>query len=119
MQQNAFHYQKVDVSTASRGKLLLILIDHTLRELRRARTADKGWEGHLLRAYLGVVELDRSLDFTAHPRLAESLHHLYLHLLLLLGEALERGAPGEPCERAEGLLGRLRATWNQALQAAA
>lgn len=122
MDRYANAYRAVQARTAGPGELLLMLLDRTALEVRHARellqSRRPGVEVHLLKAHLGIVELDRTLNFEAGPELAASLHNLYLHLLWRLSEALESHDP-EPLVAAEGLLGALRETWREAFAAAA
>lgn len=109
-------YQSVQASTADRGGLLLLLFDKILSELNRAKHLGPGFEASLVKVQLGVMELDRTLNHQVLPELANSLHNLYLHVLLLVGDALtERTA--EPLERSIELLGSLRESFDHAARA--
>lgn len=111
-------YRTVQARTAGPGELLLLLLDKTMVEVRGARELRQqgkpGAEMHLLKAHLGIVELDRTLNFDAGPELAQSLHSLYMHMLYRLSEALE-GNGVEALQAVERLLGGLRDTWREAL----
>lgn len=93
MNNLAKKYRNVQHSTTDKGGVLLLLHDGILRELRKAQEAfseAQGGELSLLKAQMGVVELDRTLNFEAGPELADSLHNLYLHMLWVMSEALEK-----------------------------
>lgn len=113
-------YQSVQHETTDRGGILVLLYDGIIREIRRAKMAIRGNKSsasHLLKAQMGVVELDRTLNYNAGPELAESLHQLYLHMLWTLSEVLA-DEQAEPLERVEKLLKELRDAWSQAAVAA-
>ncbi|MEW6278718.1 MAG: flagellar protein FliS [Candidatus Eremiobacterota bacterium] len=115
-------YRSVQATTANPGQLLMLLLDGTLRETQKARQAflegPSGGETCLMKACLGVSELDRTLNHGPLPELAEALHRLYLHLLTLLGDAMTARDP-EPLGRAERILAELRDTWREALSQSA
>ncbi len=117
MNSSLDRYRSVQTSTANPGQLLMMLIEGTLRETKRARTALESGEPpelHLLTAVQGVSELDRTLNYEPMPELADSLHKLYLHLLWRLSEALTH-REAEHLVQAEGLLVQLRDTWQEAI----
>ena len=132
-------YKRAQVATNDRLGVLLMIHDGILKELRRARlqlicktpaplrdpsrpyasekTNHSGAELPLLKAQSAIVELDRTLDFKAGPELADSLHNLYLHMILTLSDVLERSDIVE-LDRIIGLVERLRQTWSEAGTAA-
>ena len=117
MHHPAKSYQQVQHQTTDQGGVLLLLYDGIIREIRKARMSlneqnDSGALS-LLKAQLGVVELDRTLNFDADAKLAESLHQVYLHVLWVLSDVLEHKDPA-PLDGAERLLSNLRDAWNQA-----
>jgi len=112
-------YQKVQVETADRGKLLLMLYDGALRFLKSAgkalhRRDLEGANNSLLRAQDIVTELMASLDLEKGGELAETLFRLYDYIRTLLVEANIRKDVG-PLEQVEGMLTELRETWADAL----
>lgn len=112
-------YQSIQHETTDRGGILVLLYDGIIREIRRAKKAlaqAKSPSPHLLKAQLGIVELDRTLNFNANPELAESLHQVYLHALWTLSDALEKPTR-DPLTRIENLLLELRNAWNEAAAA--
>ena len=109
-------YQAVQHQTTDQGGILILLYDGTIREIRRARKAlnnGKSAAIHLLNANMGVVEMDRTLNFNAGPELAESLHQVYLHIIWKLSEALDDGKV-EHLAGPEKLLLELRQAWSEA-----
>lgn len=115
-------YRSVQATTCDPGQLLLLLHDKTLGEIQKAILLVQGPDPHavqvgqcLVKAHLGVMELDKTLNFTHLPELAESLHRLYLHLLLLLGEGMTEQRL-DSLERAHRILSDLRRTWEQAVR---
>ena len=123
MNRNLNQYRSIQATTCDRGSLLLLLFDKTITEVQRARLAmgvdiqDRAIDMALLKAHLGVVELDKTLNHKVMPELAESLHKIYLHILLLLGDSLSLRQV-EPLGRAERMLCELRETWREAAKAA-
>lgn len=119
--KKATAYKKAQVATSDKLGVLLMIHDGIIKELRRARlqlmSKSPGAELALLKAQSALVELDRTLDFEAGPDLAESLHNLYLHMLLTLADVLERADIAE-LDRVTGLVERLRQTWSEAGAAA-
>ena len=115
-------YQSVQAETCDRGGLLLLLFDKILSELHRARESLSepalvaSFEPAVMKVQLGVMELDRTLNHQVLPELASSLHNLYLHILLLVGDAMTE-RQSEPLERASRLLGELRESFGQAARA--
>lgn len=105
-------YRNIQANSCDPGSLLLLLYDKTMVEVQKTiQSLEKGDATHisLIKAHLGVMEMDKTLNFNVLPELAESLHNLYLHILLLLGEATV-----ESLSRALHLLRQLRETWEQA-----
>lgn len=115
-------YRSVQVSSCDPGQLLLLLHDKILSEVQKAVILLEDPDNEkdldqsrycLIKANLGVMELDRTLNFQALPELAESLHNLYLHMLLLLAEGMADGRI-ESLQRCHALLSQLRASWEEA-----
>ena len=105
-------YRNIQANSCDPGSLLLLLYDKTMVEIQKSiLLLEKGEaiHGSLIKAHLGVMEMDKTLNFNVLPDLAQSLHNLYLHVLLLLGEA-----DAESLTRALSILRQLRETWEQA-----
>lgn len=105
-------YRNIQANSCDPGSLLLLLYDKTMIEIQRAILSlekGEGVHGSLIKAHLGVMELDKTLNFNVLPELAQSLHNLYLHVLLLLGEQTT-----ESLTSAHNILRQLRETWEQA-----
>jgi flagellar protein FliS len=117
-------YQESQVLTASREQLLLLTYDGLLRFLARARRgmeAGDYYQKHfgISRAQGLIIELRRTLDFTAAPELAHNLARIYTYLLeqLTLADAEDDGAR---IEHVIELVTELRGAWlDLARQAAA
>lgn len=112
-------YQAIQHETTDQGGILVLLYDGIIRELRRAKKAiaqAKSSSMHVLKAQMGVVELDRTLNFDADKDLAEALHQIYLHSLWTLSEVLETPSL-EKLSRIESLLLELRDAWSEAVVA--
>jgi flagellar biosynthetic protein FliS len=114
-------YQNIQNATTDPRSLLVLVYDKILQQIdlgaEALRTSGtSGAHGKpLLKAHLGVLELDQTLNWRVLPDLAESLHKLYLHILLLLGDAYTKGDQ-QALARASHLLSELRGTWKEAVQ---
>lgn len=116
-------YAKVQANSCNSGNLLLLYYSKTRGEIQKAmilmessNEADRlAAQSCLVKAHLGVLELDKTLNFEALPALAEALHKLYLHILLLLGEGMTEGN-GASLQRAHAMLGELQDSWEQAVR---
>jgi len=111
-------YQKTQIETADKGKLLLMLYDGALRFLGHARKAllEKDLEGannYLVKVQDIVAELMSSLDLEA-GEIAVSLFRLYEYMHYLLVQANVKKDAG-PLDQVEGMLAELRDTWKEAL----
>ena len=120
MHSGVAQYRNVQAKTTDPRSLLVLLYDKILQQIvyaGAALTASASTSDHqqpLMKAQLGVLELDKTLNWHVLPELAESLHNLYMHILLKLGDAFSKGDL-EALRRAEALLGELRATWKEAI----
>lgn len=113
-------YRSVQATSCDPTQLLLLLYDKTTSEIQKAILLLQSYPVDtdqarycLVKAHLGVMELDKTLNFKVLPELAQSLHNLYLHVLLLLGEGISEFRV-DSLQRAHGLLSELRGTWDQA-----
>jgi flagellar protein FliS len=84
-QHGAKAYQKTSVATASKEKILLMLYEGCIRNLRRCKQAmeNKNWAEkgvQLGKAQDIINELSNSLNFEVGGDLAHQLEGLYLHL---------------------------------------
>jgi flagellar protein FliS len=75
-------YQNTDIETADRGKLVLMVYDHSIKWCKLAREAIR--EGRvqdrtkaLFRAQDGITELMCALDFEKGGDIAKNLYNLY------------------------------------------
>lgn len=111
-------YRNIQATTSEPKALLFLLYDKTLQQMLLARQSlESGSDVHrqpLLKAQLGVLELDRTLNWKVLPDLAEALHGLYMHILIQLTAAFSK-ADVSALRRAEELLGELRGTWKEAV----
>lgn len=113
--QRSARYQESQILTASREQLLLLTYDGVLRFLGRARRGLEQGNHHekhvgLTRAETLIIELRRTLDFSASPDLATSLTHIYTYLL----EELTRADVEDDASRIQhvmDLVGHLREAW--------
>ncbi len=96
--QAAGAYRERDVLTASPGRLVVMVFDHILVNLRRATTATAATTANsvvvrreaLSRARDGIVELLTTLDMDKGGELAVNLRALYGYLLTQLMEEAQR-----------------------------
>lgn len=114
-QQTLSRYQENQILNASREHLLLLTYDGLLRFLSRAErgleTQDYA-EKHLGfgRAQTLLLELHRTLDFSASPELAGNLARVYSYLMAELAQA-DANDDIERLRRARGLVAELREAW--------
>ena len=85
-------YRKVDIVTADKGKLIVLLYDGAIDFIQRAKRSirDKDIAGkcnNLNRAYDIIQELNFSLDMEAGGELAVTLRRLYLFMNRTLVQA--------------------------------
>ncbi len=111
-------YKKTQVMTNDRFGVLLMVYEGTAKELRKARMClSSGMQSPaelaILKAQSALVELDRTLNFEADTELANSLHNLYLHMLLTLSDVLSNTDLAE-LDRIIGLVDQLHETWSEA-----
>jgi len=90
--QASSRYQQSQVLTASREQLLLLAYDGVLRFLARARRGLQDGDYHekhtgISRAQGLIIELRRTLDFSAAPELAHNLARIYTYLIEELARA--------------------------------
>ena len=112
-------YQKVQVETAGRGSLLLMLYEGALRFLRRARKSLEegdlqGAHNNLLRVEDIISELMASLDLEKGGEVAPALYSLYDFMYQLLLEANLKKEP-QPLDVVEKMLEELRDAWKEVL----
>ncbi|HUU55669.1 MAG TPA: flagellar export chaperone FliS [Armatimonadota bacterium] len=116
-------YQESRILNASREQLLLLTYDGLLRFLGRAR---RGIEAHdyeekhvgFSRAEAIILELHRTLDFSAASELAGNLARIYSYLL----EELAHADSGDDEARVQGVIEavtELRNAWAEAAGRAA
>jgi flagellar protein FliS len=84
-QYGAKAYHKTSVATASKEKVLLMLYEGCIRNLRKCKIAmeNKNWAEkgiHLGKAQDIVNELSNSLNFEVGGDIAKQLEALYLHV---------------------------------------
>lgn len=108
----AAQYRETQVMTASPAQLVVILYDHVLVNLRRARIAVEAGnvEQRILlldRARHGISELLATLNPTQGGAVAENLSRLYT---FLLGELVDVGRQSDVArlDRVTGILTELR-----------
>ncbi len=115
-------YRRIQAETADRGRILLLLYEGIIREIKKAKVILESGDGnreqqgmlHLLRAQTGIVELDRSLNHNVLPELAQALHGVYLHLIFLLAEVME-SRDYTKLDRACSMLESLLESWQEAV----
>lgn len=112
------YYQQSQVTTASRGQLLLLAYDGALRFISEAKRAMQSNEYErqnttLQKAQALLMELRYSLDHKAAPELCASLDYLYRHLhgQLMYANVYDDQAA---LDEVAGMLTELRETWAEA-----
>ena len=91
-QSTARHYQRMQLATADRGRLLLLMFEGALRFLALAQAAvEQGdlaqFGTQLARAQAVIAELMHTLDHKAGGEIATNLERLYRFMLDHLVEA--------------------------------
>jgi flagellar protein FliS len=114
------HYQKTQVTTASREKILLMLYEGAIRFTKQARVAmtekkiaDKG--KYISKATAILSELMATLDFKVGGQLAHDLENLYIFMIDKLIEANIQNKV-EPLDDVERLLGTLYSAWKDVIE---
>ncbi|MBI2422212.1 MAG: flagellar export chaperone FliS [Candidatus Hydrogenedentes bacterium] len=110
-------YTKVNVETASQGKLVVMLFNGAIKraeEAKRQLSRGKAETVHnnLIRAQDIIAELRSALDMKAHP-VALDLDRLYEYFqhLLIQANVKKNAAPIDECVR---LMTEMRDTWEEA-----
>jgi flagellar secretion chaperone FliS len=118
---NAYQqYQKTEVTTASREKILLMLYEGAIRFTKRARTAmdekkiaEKG--KYISKATAIISELMATLDHKAGGELVADLESLYIYMIDKLIEANIQNKP-EVLDHVENLLRTLYVAWKDIVE---
>ena len=120
--QQSTRYREMEVLSASPGQLVVILYDHLLASLRRARLAIEGNNIEQRVLYLdksraAVTELLVTLDQAKGGAIATNLRSLYVWIL---SELLDIGARPDVhrLERVIGIAGELRDAFAQVAEVA-
>lgn len=113
-------YQKTQVTTASREKILLMLYEGAIRftkhahaALKQGKIADKG--KYISKATAILSELMATLDFKAGGQLAVDLENLYVFMIDKLIEGNIKNDP-ECLEQVEKLLLTLYEAWKDVVE---
>ena len=115
-------YTKVDVETASQGKLIVMLFNGAIKRAEEAKRQlekgkNEGVHNNLIRAQEIIAELRASLDMK-HGEVAKNLDRLYEYFqhLLVTANIRKTNAPIDECIN---LMLSMRDTWQEAFQKAA
>jgi len=116
--RHSSQYLERQILTASREQLLVLTYDGVLRFLARARRGLQQGDLHekhtgITRAQALLIELRRTLDFSAAPTLAHSLARIYTYLIEELARA-DVEDNDQRLEQAAALVMELRAAWEEA-----
>ena len=110
-------YRKVDVETASQGKLIVMLFNGAIQRAEEAkRMLEKGRidgvHNNLLRAQEIIAELRSALNMQAGGEIARNLDRLYEYFQHLLIKANIR-KEAKPIDECIGFMISLRNTWQE------
>ena len=115
-------YTKVDVETASQGKLVVMLFNGAIKRAEEAKRQlekkkNEGVHNNLIAAQEIVAELRGSLDMK-HGEIARNLDRLYEYFqhLLITANIKKSVAPIDECVE---LMSGIRDTWQEAFNKAA
>jgi len=108
-------YQKTSVSTADRGKLVLMIYDHCLKWSRLALEAMEAgkvedYTKAIFKVQDGITELTCSLDLEVGGDVAKNLHRLYTFYNRHLTTALNQ-RDRVPILQVQEMMGSLRGAW--------
>ncbi len=112
-------YTKVDVETASQGKLIVMLFNGAIKRAEEAKRQmekgkNEGVHNNLIRSQEIIAELRASLDMK-HGEVAKNLDRLYEYFQHLLVTANIRKTDG-PINECIQLMVGMRDTWQEAFQ---
>jgi len=110
------NYQKVQIETSRKEKLVSMLLEGAIRFLMLARNKENdiwAYRLNVLKAESIILELIGSLNFEKGGEIAVSLHKLYIYILDTLSGLLEERR-NEKLEEVMNLLIPLKDTWNEA-----
>jgi flagellar secretion chaperone FliS len=115
-------YTKVDVETASQGKLIVMLFNGAIKRAEEAKRhmekgKNEGVHNNLIRSQEIIAELRASLDMK-QGEVAANLDRLYEYFQHLLVTANIKKADG-PIDECIELMIEMRDTWQEAFQKAA
>lgn len=115
-------YTKVDVETASQGKLVVMLFNGAIKRAEEAKRQmengkNEGVHNNLIRAQEIIAELRASLDMK-HGEIAKNLDRLYEYFQHLLIQANIKKADA-PIDECIDLMIGMRDTWQEAFRNAA
>lgn len=114
-------YTKVDVETASQGKLIVMLFNGAIKRAEEAKRQlekgkNDGVHNNLIRAQEIISELRASLDMK-HGDVAKNLDRLYEYFQHLLVTANIRKSDA-PIDECIALMADMRDTWQEAFKKA-
>jgi len=109
------HYKRMQVETASQGRLIIMLYDGALKNLRSAKKSIvhkdiNGAHNFLIKAQDIIRELNATLNMNA-GEIAQNLRNLYLYMLKSLVEA-NVAKDAAKVEEVIELLSTLKEAWD-------
>ena len=122
MNQYVKQYQKLNIETASREQILIMLYDAAIQFLNKAKIAMRNKDieasnNNIISAENIIQEFINSLDREVAPQLAENLISLYDYFLRRLVYANIKHKV-EPIDEVLKYLKSLKATWEKAIELA-
>ena len=113
-------YQKTQVTTASREKVLLMLYEGAIRFTRQAKAAMEAGKiaekGKCISKATAIIsELMATLDFKVGGQLAQDLENLYIFMIDKLIEANIQNAVA-PIDHVDRLLNTLYSAWKDVIE---
>ena len=121
--QGSSRYQQSQVLTAGREQLLLLAYDGVLRFLSLAHRGLEQRDYHekhlgISRAQTLIIELRRTLDFSASPELAHNLSRVYTYLIEELAQ-VDASDDDARLQHVIHLVTEMREAWRDAAKQAA
>ncbi len=120
MNQYIKQYQKLNIETATREQILIMLYDGAIQFLNKAKISlskkdYENWNNNLIGAQKIIEEFINSLDREIAPQLAQNLTSLYEYFLRRLVHANIKKET-QPVDEVLTYLKSLKATWEKAIE---
>ncbi len=118
--QGAYSYKQSNISTADRGKLVIMIYDHCLKWCKIALDANsiqniEKTTQAIFKVQDGITELICALDMDKKNEISNNLFNLYTFYNKHLTTALQTKDP-QPIEDVQKMMSTLRLAWLEAIE---